>query len=353
MLANRISRTILRRPIRTLQVLKFSDEKKPPSSNDDGNDNISAADRLNRLLASMSTDDNVKLAKSVKVTKAGGRKQQRAAEEKAKNDAEKKPKNIVEAAQDVGNLLGDTTKQTESELLSKLLGNIEGTATDQSEHNLGDLIVGMKIDRTKQTMGTQTRGEFVRKAISSRQDRDRQQQYRPRTEQRRPVQPHPPTGSVDLFGSEPIGIFKNKEALKEQPDILKTWNRLSERELKLAITHPPSNYFEKTILWTEQGKLWQFPINNEQGMEEEAKVDFTEHIFLEQHLESWCPTKGPIRHFMELVCVGLSKNHYITAQDKKDHIMWFKDYFEQKKDIIQNAIVGQQQKESTAPKLSK
>lgn len=30
------------------------------------------------------------------------------------------------------------------------------------------------------------------------------------------------------------------------------------------------------------------------------------------------------RHFMELVCTGLSKNPYITSQRKKDTIFWFK-----------------------------
>jgi len=44
-----------------------------------------------------------------------------------------------------------------------------------------------------------------------------------------------------------------------------TWAALEQRELKQAITSPPSNYFEKMILWTDQGKLWKFPIDNEQG----------------------------------------------------------------------------------------
>lgn len=75
-------------------------------------------------------------------------------------------------------------------------------------------------------------------------------------------------------------------------------------------------------LWTEQGNLCNFPIDNEQGLSEEAATDFSEHILLEQHLEHWCPKKGPIRHYMELVCVGLAKNPYISATEKKDHILW-------------------------------
>lgn len=72
-------------------------------------------------------------------------------------------------------------------------------------------------------------------------------------------------GSVNLFGEKPLGIFKSDTELKESVDILSTWSYLQARELKLAVTHPPSNYFQKMALWTEQGKLWKFPIDNEQG----------------------------------------------------------------------------------------
>ena len=36
------------------------------------------------------------------------------------------------------------------------------------------------------------------------------------------------------------------------------------RELSLLSTKPPRNALEEFILWTEQGKLWKFPIDNEQ-----------------------------------------------------------------------------------------
>jgi small subunit ribosomal protein S31 len=93
-------------------------------------------------------------------------------------------------------------------------------------------------------------------------------------------------------------------------------------------------FAEKMILWTEEGKVWKFPIDNEQGMEVEKNTDFTEHVLLEMHLDGWCPTRGPIRHFMELVCVGLSKNCFLSAQEKRDHIMWYKEYFESKSEVL-------------------
>lgn len=69
-------------------------------------------------------------------------------------------------------------------------------------------------------------------------------------------------------------------------------------------------------------------------MEEEKNVHFSEHVFMERHLKDWCPKSGPVRHFMELVCIGLSKNPYMTVQEKVNHIMWYKEYFESKRDLL-------------------
>lgn len=55
---------------------------------------------------------------------------------------------------------------------------------------------------------------------------------------------------------------------------------------------------------------------------------------MERHLEGWCPKKGPIRHFMELVCVGLSKNAFLTVEEKIDHIMWYREYFTGKEALL-------------------
>ncbi len=57
-------------------------------------------------------------------------------------------------------------------------------------------------------------------------------------------------------------------------------------------------------------------------------MPFHEHVFLERHLDPWCPARGPVRHFMELVCVGLQKNAFLTVEQKMAHIQWFRDYFQ-------------------------
>ncbi|PSN36354.1 hypothetical protein C0J52_19732 [Blattella germanica] len=194
---------------------------------------------------------------------------------------------LHEAAKKVAESLGGDVKQTEMDIMSKLL------AEESAKHGKGS----KKSGNWRQSV------------------------------------------RVDIFGGRPLNIFKDVPSEAKVADLheLSTWKKLVSRELRLAATQPPANIYEEMILWTEQGKLWHFPIDNERGMEDEKKTYFTEHVFLERHIESWCPKKGALRHFMELVCVGLSKNPYITVEMKLEHINWFRDYFENKKQVIEAA----------------
>ncbi|XP_068626748.1 small ribosomal subunit protein mS31 [Battus philenor] len=248
--------------------------------------------------------------------------------------SEKIEHTLTKAAEEVAQAIGGDTKQTEAELLSKVLGKINQTST-----NLSDLLVGMKVDRSRdrdEDVTRETRGQRVKQLVNKSQLERFSTRYSQRREMDidRKVDKTSMTkpAVVDIFSGKPLGIFKTAEA--NYGTKLEMWERLNQRELNLATLQPPTNYFQKMIQWTEQGKVWKFPINNEQGLEEEENVHFSEHIFLDTHLEGWCPTCGPIRHFMELVCVGLSKNAFYTVQEKKDHIMWYKEYFESKKDIL-------------------
>jgi len=38
---------------------------------------------------------------------------------------------------------------------------------------------------------------------------------------------------------------------------------------------------------------------------------------------------GPVRHFMELVVTGLSKNPFYTAKEKQEYVKWYRKYFSQ------------------------
>ena len=83
-------------------------------------------------------------------------------------------------------------------------------------------------------------------------------------------------------------------------------------------------------------------VNNFTGMEEEAEVGFHEHVFLDQHLQGF-PEKGPVRYFMDLVTVGLSQNPYLSIHQKLEHIQWFRDYFSNKLQEIEQSTLTQPQ----------
>ena len=68
----------------------------------------------------------------------------------------------------------------------------------------------------------------------------------------------------------------------------------------------------------------------------ERDVPFEEHVFLDEHLEPWCPKAGPVRDFMELVILGLSQNPFMTVEYKRRTINWYKDYFESKQPLLEN-----------------
>jgi len=73
------------------------------------------------------------------------------------------------------------------------------------------------------------------------------------------------------------------------------------------------------------------------GLDDEAKVGFHEHVFLETLIDDRFPATGPVRHFMELVAVGLSKSPYLTVTEKHAHIAWYAEYFKDKYELIEQS----------------
>ncbi|RVE63713.1 hypothetical protein OJAV_G00139110 [Oryzias javanicus] len=146
----------------------------------------------------------------------------------------------------------------------------------------------------------------------------------------------------NLFQAKRLNIFSpatEEDGVKPALAKPTLWDMDFAHQLCQSTNQMPRNGFEEMIQWTKEGKLWQYPINNEIGLEEEASVPFHEHIFLDKHLEQGFPRQGPVRHFMELVVVGLARNPYLTVQQKKEHIDWFRDYFHQKEDVLNEADV--------------
>ncbi|VVC32671.1 Mitochondrial 28S ribosomal protein S31 [Cinara cedri] len=324
---------------------RFKSNSLPPDDDNNNNNTNStskkheAIDKLNELLKTMKKGDeteipNIELAKPRQLSKKAAQNKQKINELEQKKNLGVK---LAHAATSVAESIGGDVKKTESELLNLLrIYNSECEPNNLSEKKLtssvqlDDLLSGMKIDRSQPKVNNSgykdmNRAERVRELIGKSTDiKQKVISYNKIIDNYVPTQ---------LFSSKPLGIFTDIKPDKDYPS-LPTWDRLYNKSLKMAATHPPKNIYEQMIIWTEQGKLWKFPIDNELGMDDEKTVFFTEHVFLEPLIDEWCPTKGPIRHFMELVCTGLSKNPFLSVKEKKDHINWFRQYFYEKNQLL-------------------
>lgn len=141
-------------------------------------------------------------------------------------------------------------------------------------------------------------------------------------------------GNSEIFAYATKNTNKSKEALRRER--LKKWNELVINDINMTRLRIPQNGFENLIQLTEEGKLWIYPIDNEQGMDEEKKVPFEDHVFLEEFLEEF-PKNEYIQSFMEYVISGLAKNHWMTVERKHNVIKFYKDYFDKKRDLYKAA----------------
>ncbi|XP_070568520.1 small ribosomal subunit protein mS31-like [Ptychodera flava] len=261
---------------------------------------------------------------------------------------------LLEAAKSVAESLPGDVKETESDLLKQLRSHDEATAAGKKGEaaDFSNLMSGLKVKQQpskkhKEGMSTALGydnryedsilvdsglpGDGLSREVGSK---GREAPYR---RQRR----------RSLFDRHRLFIFSPKSESEQESKLvaasmeMKTkppsiWEIEHQKDLESLVAIQPRNGFEEMIEWTKEGKLWKYPIDNEQGLEEEQHVGFHEHVFLDHHLEKF-PKKGPVRHFMELVITGLSKNPYITVQQKKDHIDWFQQYFKEKEDVLREA----------------
>ncbi|XP_045330958.1 28S ribosomal protein S31, mitochondrial isoform X1 [Leopardus geoffroyi] len=142
----------------------------------------------------------------------------------------------------------------------------------------------------------------------------------------------------NILKGKRLNIFDLKAVTEEAPETETApslWDVEFAKQLAEVNEQPLQNGFEEMIQWTKEGKLWEFPINNEAGFDDDGS-EFHEHVFLDKYLEDF-PKQGPIRHFMELVTCGLSKNPYLSVKQKVEHIEWFRNYFNEKQDILKES----------------
>lgn len=146
-----------------------------------------------------------------------------------------------------------------------------------------------------------------------------------------------PGRAQEDLATGPLNLFRTgREIAKERSKQL--WSELEQEELKLYEQKSPKNAFEEMINWTKEGKLWKYPINNEEGLDESVtKERFDEHVFFDDLIEQ-SPDKQPIREFMNDAALGLSKNPYMTAERKRSYLQYYNEYFNQNKDLVDTMV---------------
>ncbi|XP_019628675.1 PREDICTED: 28S ribosomal protein S31, mitochondrial-like [Branchiostoma belcheri] len=263
---------------------------------------------------------------------------------------------LAAAAKAVAERLGG--EKVESDLLQQLrrheVTTSAGKASAADNSSLGDLISGLRVERgpgqknraeerTAPLPGPRGGGAGRRDqqlSVLSFVSRPEIKNFHQEFQQRKQTQPRSeqvgrtsPSTRRSLFEGKRLGVFKPEEVKNWQVEGSTLWCEEQTAELQTQVDLPPRNGFEEMIKWTKEGKMWTFPIQNDQGLEDEATVGFHEHVFLDDLLEDF-PQKGPIRHFMELVITGLSKNPYLTLQQKREHVDWFRKYFQETEPIL-------------------
>lgn len=178
---------------------------------------------------------------------------------------------IVEAARDVAKQFKKPVK-AESELLKRLKQVAQETDQAKRENevsgeDLGSLFGDMRIDRP--TPKTFKKTAETLKNASERQQLSMEQMafLQKRAKLRRAdLASKQVETSVDLESGVKLGIFTGPVTDSSDSGLLGTWRRCQERELGILSTPPPRNALEEMILQTKQGKLWHFPVDNEQGI---------------------------------------------------------------------------------------
>ncbi|XP_045233186.1 small ribosomal subunit protein mS31 isoform X3 [Macaca fascicularis] len=240
---------------------------------------------------------------------------------------------LVAAASAVADSLPFDKQTTKSELLRQLQQHEEESRAqrdaERSKISFSNIISDMKVAR-RSAARVRSRPEHQIQfddGYDSSPDQQKTTDFRKRLRK-------------NIFSGKRLHIFDMTAVTKEAPETDASpslWDVEFAKQLATVDGQLLQNGFEELIQWTKEGKLWEFPINNEAGFDDDGS-EFHEHIFLEKHLESF-PKQGPIRHFMELVTCGLSKNPYLSVKQKVEHIEWFRNYFNEKKDILQESNI--------------
>ncbi|KAG5442804.1 28S ribosomal protein S31, mitochondrial [Clonorchis sinensis] len=146
----------------------------------------------------------------------------------------------------------------------------------------------------------------------------------------------PEPSKLNLFVRDMSSLKACTETSAKEKSKCPVFDSLEVLELSL-LSSIPLNQFDEWLLWTQEGKMWRFPIDNEQDWEE-LSVPFHEHTFLEKHLDKELLKCGPLSIFLELVCHGLAQNPHFTVEQKREHLKWYSSYFKDKVPAIEASV---------------
>ncbi|CAL8101118.1 unnamed protein product [Calicophoron daubneyi] len=154
----------------------------------------------------------------------------------------------------------------------------------------------------------------------------------------RSMQKLPDPEQLNLFSAGELRTSDSCTKPVENVPVNTVFDTVDELELSLLSTYSPPNQFDEWIQWTLDGKMWRFPIDNEQDSEE-LSVPFYEHVFFDKYLDKEQMKCGPVSAFLELVCDGLAQNPHFTVEEKREHLRWFREYFKDKLSTINASVL--------------
>ncbi|KAM9192706.1 small ribosomal subunit protein mS31 [Dugong dugon] len=258
---------------------------------------------------------------------------QKATEDTTKKRNKNLSPELVAAASAVAESLPFDKQTTKSELLRQLRQHEEDSQVQKDgkrrwKVSFSNIISDMKVAKSA-TARVSTRPEHQ---IQFDEGSDNYSEHQRSADLRKSLR-------KNIFKGKRLNIFdiKAAEEVPETEISPSIWDVEFAKQLATVSQQPFQNGFEEMIQWTKEGKLWEFPVNNEAGFDDDGS-EFHEHVFLDNYLEDF-PKQGPVRHFMELVTCGLSKNPYLSVKQKIEHIEWFRNYFNEKKDILKESDI--------------
>ncbi len=70
-------------------------------------------------------------------------------------------------------------------------------------------------------------------------------------------------------------------------------------------------------------------------------MPFYDHVLLNHHLAQF-PDIDQVQRFMEIVLNGLSLNSYMTLDEKREIIEWYRKFFDENVQTIRDAIKAEE-----------